>query len=257
MSQGLTPSQVLVNETVKKMRLGDLSGSLLAATRAIQEDKGNTHAWGVRAAVSNRLKNYDAAISDATEALKLEPKNVPALLERGYAQLNLSNYSAALEDIGAALKIEPMNALAYLYRGMVFEKLARFTEALTDYETAAKLDPSLRHFLEEAKDRILGRKKGAGGGRGLSVKRVAFWAVPVGLALLLILIGVWRRKGDVRESRSELVAGADTDGEATAALAEAQGSGPVGPGSLLGGTYRVTRELGRGGMGVVYEAMDE
>ncbi|MBI5882007.1 MAG: tetratricopeptide repeat protein [Elusimicrobia bacterium] len=194
LSQGLTPSQVLVNETVRMLRFGEMSGALLSATRAIQADRANARAWGARAAVSNRLKNHDAAISDATQALKLDPRNVPALLERGFAQLNMSNYSAALEDIGQALKIEPMNALAYLYRGMVFEKLARHTEALSDYETAAKLDPSLRNFWEEAKERILGKKPGNEAAKGMIAKRIGSWAVPVGLAFLLIVLGLWRRR---------------------------------------------------------------
>ncbi|MBI5210385.1 MAG: tetratricopeptide repeat protein, partial [Elusimicrobia bacterium] len=133
-AQPLTPSQTLVMVSLKKARLGDMSGALLEATRAIQADKANARAWTVRAGVSNRLKNHDAAISDATEALKLEPKSVPALLERGFAQYSLANYSSALSDIGEALKLEPLNALAYLYRGMVFEKMARVTEALSDYE---------------------------------------------------------------------------------------------------------------------------
>ncbi|MBI5210431.1 MAG: tetratricopeptide repeat protein, partial [Elusimicrobia bacterium] len=133
-AQPLTPSQALVMSSLNKARVGDVSGALLDSTRAIQADKANARAWTVRAGISNRLKNHDAAISDATEALKLEPKSVPALLERGFAQYGLANYSSALSDIGEALKLEPLNALAYLYRGMVFEKMARVTEALSDYE---------------------------------------------------------------------------------------------------------------------------
>ncbi|MBI5623941.1 MAG: tetratricopeptide repeat protein [Elusimicrobia bacterium] len=195
MSQGLTGSQVLVREARKKLRLGDLSGAFLEAARALQADARNPAAWTTRAAVSNKLKNFDAAIGDATEALKLEPKNVPAMLERGYAQYNMGNLTAALEDIGSAIKIEPMNALAYLYRGMIFEKMTRYTEALADYETAARLDPTLRQFWEDAKTRLLGGGKGKGKtgpgarrpGRGL------FWLIPSGLSLLILVIFIRRR----------------------------------------------------------------
>ncbi|MBI4677771.1 MAG: tetratricopeptide repeat protein [Elusimicrobia bacterium] len=194
MSQGLNPSQVLARSADKKLRLGDLSGAFLEATRAVQADRGNPAAWTLRASVSNKLKKYDAAISDATEALRIEPKNVPALLERGLAQYNLANYPAALEDIGQALRIEPMNALAYLYRGMVFEKLSRYTEALSDYEMAAKLDPTLRQFWEDAKARLLGKKTGAGGAKARPARRVALRAAFAGIAVLLVLAWLWSRR---------------------------------------------------------------
>ncbi|MBI5209077.1 MAG: protein kinase [Elusimicrobia bacterium] len=242
MSQGLTGSQVLVQSAAKKLRLGDASGAFLEATRAIQADRRNAQAWTVRAGVSNRLKNHDAAIADATEALKVDPKNVPALLERGFAQYSLSNYSSALADIGSALALDPMNALGYLYRGMIFEKMARYKEALADYETAARLDPSLRHFWEEAKKRLQGQG-GKGGGPGLaSAKRAALWGGPAA-ALVLVLAGVWRK-------RSRQAAGTPPGSE------QAEPAPALEPERLLDGTYRVERELGRGGMGVVYAGTD-
>jgi tetratricopeptide (TPR) repeat protein len=212
LSQGLSASQVHLREADKKLRLGDLSGAFLEATRAVKADARNAGAWLSRAAVSNRLKNHDAAISDATEALKLEPKNVPALLERGYAQYNLGNLSAALEDIGSAIKIEPMNALAYLYRGMVFEKMMRYTEALADYETAAKLDPTLRQFWEDAKARLLGRKakaaKASGrSGRGCLIR----WSVWGGLALLFLFSAIRMARKRLREQADAAREGADDE----------------------------------------------
>lgn len=200
-AQNLTPSEALVQEALRWGHIGDLKGARQAATRAIEADKTNPKAWGLRAALSNRMRDYTAAESDATEALKLNPRLVPALLERAFARYNLGNYSAALEDIGRAIKIEPMNALAYLYRGMVLEKLSRFAEALSDYEKAGQLDPTLKYFWDEAKTRILGIKPG---GKGSVAKQVGLRAgVAGGVMLLALAAYYWRRKRKAQLARAE------------------------------------------------------
>ncbi|MCC6996638.1 MAG: serine/threonine protein kinase [Deltaproteobacteria bacterium] len=62
------------------------------------------------------------------------------------------------------------------------------------------------------------------------------------------------RRGGVTPSE-ELAYGATLDPAATP-RSDAEGEGPVAPGAMLGGRYRVRAMLGAGGMGAVYEAHD-
>jgi Tfp pilus assembly protein PilF/predicted Ser/Thr protein kinase len=256
-----SPGGALLQSAMEKFRVGDLNGAMLDATRALQMDKTDLRARTIRASVANRQKNFEGAVWEAGEILKLDPKSVPARLEKAMAEFGLLQYAAALGDAQAALKLDPSNALALVYLGMILEKMNRKEESLGAYEKAASLDPSMGRLLEDARSRMLDEPAG----RGWDWRKVLRWAGPIVLALALVIVGAWWRTS----GSGSPAAGAGGDAAVpastvpgatvlqTSAATLAQGSGPVGPGSLLGGTYRVTRELGRGGMGVVYEAMDE
>ncbi len=244
---GPTSALLLLESARRKFKLGDVSGALLEVTRALAADKSNPRAWALRAAISNRLGNHDAAVKDATEALRLDPKNVGALVERGYARYNLGQYPAALEDLGAAITLEPTNALAHLYRAMVLEKLQRFTEAIVDYEAAVRLDPALKPLLDEARARMGFGGPGSGGRGGAPLPP---WAVVGALGALLLW---WLNRPAARTSAS--VAAPEPEPSPREEFPAPLAAG-FSPGSVLGGNFRVEGELGSGGMGIVYLALD-
>lgn len=227
----------------RKLEIGDFQGALLDATRAADARPSEPAAWVLRARISNRLKNPAGALADADKALALAPNDAGALRERAYALYELGRHEEAYTAADRAVGLEPANATGYLYRAMIEEKLNRKQEAMTDFEKAAVLDPALRPLAEEAARRMGFTLKPAA---PAASTRQALWtvrllAVPVAAGLILLgLNALWRRA---------------TRGPAPAPEAAAP-PGTLPAGVVLGGNFRVERELGRGGMGVVYEATD-
>ncbi len=239
-------SQSLAESARGKLRMGDPTGALLDVTRAVAADKTNVRALALSAAISNRLKNYEAAKISADEALRLKPEDADALLERGYAQVQLGNYQLGLADVEKALSVGGESGLGRFYRAMALEKLGRVAEAVADYKAAAVLDLVLKPLVDEALARLAGGSATAQSPRsrlpGLSV------LVLLGLpAAAFILAGLRRvaRGGGITPPPA-----ASPDSQPPAS------SGTLAPGTMLAGTYRIERELARGGIGIVYQATD-
>jgi tetratricopeptide (TPR) repeat protein len=247
-----TPSQRLVIESSTKLKLNDKTGALMAATRAIESDPKNPDAWAARAEVSNKLGNYSAAVKDADQALALDPRDAKALRERSFANYNLGNYQRAYEDADNSVKLEPQNALGYLYRAMAREKLGDIPGALKDYQTAASIDPSLKPFFDDAMAR-------RGGGPTLArlgsrARSLGILAVASVLGLSLIAFAL-RKDTRGAKTAARWLSGFGAYRGTVSAPAKAR-SGTLPPGTILGGAFKIAGELGRGGMGIVYDAMD-
>ncbi len=228
-----------------KLRMRDYKGALFDLSRLLSRNPRDVRTLAMRARALNWGRNPQAAFHDAEEALKLQPDDPEALRERGYALLQLGQPAEALRDLNRAIRLDPKSALGYLYRAMALDRLDQHEAALRDYRRAAELDPGLRSFYDEA---------AGGAGRpaapaGHAPARLWFWGAAGLIALVFLAAGLlpaWRKSAGQTTARRETVP--QEPGPAAAQT--------LVPGAVLAGTYRVGRVLGRGGMGVVYEAQD-
>ncbi|MCX5795484.1 MAG: protein kinase [Elusimicrobia bacterium] len=245
----------LVEKALSKRELGDYTGALLALSQSLDADPNDPSAWTVRAEVDNQLKNYPAAVTDAGRALDLKPGALlaaRALRARIYAELESGQVQQALADAARAIELDPRNGLGFLYRAMAEERLGLADASARDLQSALSLDPSLRP-LAEALAGKLGLSATAPRAVRPSSKRLVRGGI-IALSLLLVLVGLMgtqRGRALTRRLTTRPRAAASAEGAPAASGPELQ------EGSLLGNNYRIVRELGRGGMGVVYEGFDQ
>lgn len=245
-------AQALIQSAVSKLEVGDMNGALFELSRALLLDKDNVRARVLRSHINNdwRNKNWVGALKDAEEALKLDPRSAAALFEKGYAELQLGKTADALRDVEEGLLIEPDNAMGRLYHAMILEKVGLIAKAVAEYKEAMRLDPALAPLVEDALGKLRGETAAAAAPAP---------AAPRGLpkrALVLGLIGLVAA-GMLLEGVKRLFAPA----QARTTLAPAAASVPVpsatpAVGAMLNESYRIDRELARGGLGVVYEGTD-
>ncbi len=233
-----------------RLLMGNLTGALLAVEKAVSANPLDPEAHTLKAKILNRMgRHRDAALS-AQAALRLDPGSLSAHRENAWALLNTKDYDAALAAADQMLRIDPNNAAAYAIKAFAYEQLGDRKRMLIALETAARLAPhKYRKYLERAlagerlfrpgeKDnwRLLEGAPYEAPRGGPSLVHIG--AILIGLAGLIIGLIMWRR------------------GSSVPPAAESPAAAAV-PGELIAGKYRMTRVIGKGGMGHIYEASDE
>ena len=233
---------------LRKQAVGDYTGALLDISQEIDAHPNDAAALTLRAELDIQLGNYVAGISDAGRALGLTPDSARALRARSYAEYETKLYKQALADAARAVELDPNSGLGYLYKAMA-EDMLGLPGAESDLRQALALDPTLKRLAGP-----LLRKFNLGSDAApFADARLKPWMVRggfVGMAMLLVFIGLMgTQKAKTLRAIRLTPRRAQTNAPAFAA--------ELAPGSVLGGGYRIVREIGRGGMGVVYEGMDE
>ncbi|MFA6003982.1 MAG: protein kinase [Elusimicrobiota bacterium] len=255
-------SAAVTAEAAAALGVKDYTHAYDLAGKAVELDARNAQAWNYKAIAENKLGRFDDAIHDASFALGLEPGNAAALQTRSWAFSKTQRYREALADANATLEKEPESSFSYYNRAFALAGLRDRDGAMASLQQAARWDRRFESSYEQARqapqdadlvylfDGV--EPRGAvpaagpdGGGRTRRFLRLTALSLSGGalmaLGLLQLVSPRWRRR-----------VGATLRSLAGGAPAAAGGE----PGEAFWSGYTVSREIGSGGMAVVYEAMD-
>jgi serine/threonine-protein kinase len=276
-ASNVAQSAALTQETASKLAIKDYQSAYNLSSKAIELNEQNVLAWNYRAIADTRLQKFDDAVHDASFAVGLVPGNADALVTRSWAFAKQGKYKEALADANFTLEKYPQNGFAYQSRAYALAGMGDRDAALEAMKQAAQLNPMFRakyaRAEELSKDSDLmflfddapaanaaapaSAPASPGSQRNRFLRLFALCisgGLLVALGLLHIVSASWRDR--IQTTIRRVIGGAP---EAVAAEA------PVGGGvaDLAGGPsggfwtqYQVTRQIGTGGMGIVYEAKD-
>jgi tetratricopeptide (TPR) repeat protein/tRNA A-37 threonylcarbamoyl transferase component Bud32 len=266
-------SASITRDAAAALRVKDYPTAHDLASQAIVLNAANAQALNFRAIASNRMRRYSDAVTDASAALALAPGNAPALQTRSWAFAKQGNYQEALKDAEATLARDPANPFAYQNKALALAGLKDRAGALEALRRSAALDPRFQNRLERALQlpqeqdlTMLFDDESAAQTAAAAVapppqtgKRFARLAVLSAMGGILIALGIlhvvsasWREKVNMTIRR--VLAPSDAVGSEDSAAAATPL--PSSPGAAFWLQYELIKEIGLGGMGVVYEAMD-
>ncbi|MEK9145098.1 MAG: protein kinase, partial [Elusimicrobiota bacterium] len=245
-------SLALTREAASALAMGDSAGALSKAAAAAGLDPKNAQAFNLKAEAEVALSLSQEAVDDATRAIELAPESPAAFTTRAWAQGKLGLFDKALLDASMAVAFNPSDGAARFTRAFALSGLGRREEMLSELKMAAGLQPVFQESYEAAirlpadSDSMLlfarmDPSRGAGPAgtpvrerRKVSALGVVIATLVGGFLVAAGLLSVSGRKGRV----SPLAEDAEGGGEG------------------FWRRYARVRQIGSGGMGVVYEAFD-
>ena len=267
-------SASITKEAAAALHVKDYPTAHSLATQAIELNAGNAQALNFRAIASNRMHRYNDAVSDASAALALAPGNGAALQTRSWAFAKQGLFQEALKDAEDTLARDPANPYAYQNKAMALAGMKDRAGAIDALRRSAALDPRYQNRLERAlqlpQDQDLsmlfddesatpvtmGASAPPPAPAGKRFARLAVLSamggILIALAILHVVSASWREKVNMTIRR--VLAPSDAVGSDASAVAATPL--PSSPGGAFWLQYELIKEIGLGGMGVVYEAQD-
>ncbi|MBI4377165.1 MAG: tetratricopeptide repeat protein [Elusimicrobia bacterium] len=231
------PADSLAQAAAAKIASKDYWGALANAEEAIRLNPNSALAYYYRAAANNLLGRYEDAISDATRALMIDPADTAHRDVRAWAYNKLGRFRDAIADSQRSLQIDPRDAYAMANLGYSREKMGDLPGMLRELRRAASLSPQFQPALKDAAERhgmeTAASPSGPAPDPGRRARSFLLVVASSAIGGILISIGFLYLKTEESPSAAQ----------------------PKLP--LLASNYSVLRTLGLGGMGVVYEAMDQ
>jgi len=260
------------------MKLGDAQSALEIVNKALSQDPNNPSLLNLRSQTYGYLGRWEEALKDASAGLAITAaagKGEPLALLNSLAraQNRTRRYGDALATSERMLAADPRSAWAFANRAYARGGLGDKAAMMADIETAARLDPAFQRAAAEAAALTLPSdsdvlflfpgeggarpaKAPAPGGRGKSFGVVVGAGLVGGLLLALGLLSTVL--APLKDTVVSVFTKAKRTGPATTqAVATAQPASVAGnAGGLIRGQYEISRQIGQGGMGTVYEGTD-
>lgn len=241
-------SDALVADARRRLSLGDPSAAVGLLGKAVELNPRSAEALTLTAIALIRTKDYAGALAAAEAGLKLAPNNVPLLDAKANALNYLKDYRGALAAADLAISANPNDAMAHYNRAWALGGLEDREGAIASLRSAARLNPQFAPALASALE--LPREDDflylfSGEGREARPEPAA--SAPASGRRSWLLMG-----GGAAGIIAALMLGARRKRSAAPPPLSSVLKVP----KILDGKFEVGREIGSGGMGVVYEGRD-
>ena len=110
--------------------------------KALERDRDNPRAHGLRAELLRQLGREDEYVAELREALRVDPLYLPARLELGTALAQRGEKEEARKELESVLRQNPLHARAHFNYGTLLSELGRWQDARVHFARAVELDVS-------------------------------------------------------------------------------------------------------------------
>ena len=232
-------------------QMGNYRDALAGADRALKENPADFSADILAAQSYAGMGDYGSALKRVQAGLKTSPNNSKLLNLRSQLLSRQGHYHLGLAASDIVLEGNPQNAEGYYSRAMALAGLGDKKGVVESLKEAAKLDLKYQRLAEKAASlplnsdlRLLFNQTKEG--FNPIPKALGFhWGMILGLALLGLSGFVLLKRGN-----------SDSQMEAQSPLPDSEGRTVILSENRIAGQYQITRRIGSGGMGLVYEGTD-
>ncbi len=271
-----TASTIASNQKLEEARralaMGDFQAAIALAQRALELNPSNAAAHGFLSSVYARTGDYKRAISSANAGLALAPRDAALLNNKAFAENRSKLYRDALGTSNGAIEADARNPYSYANRAYAYGGLGDKSSMMSDINRAAGIDPRFEKAAADAAALQLpsnadilfmfpgenpDEPAAAAPARGKSFGLVVGAGILGGLLLALGLLSTVL--APLKDSVVSAFTKVTRHGPSVHALEEESTPEtlpePVAAG-VIRGQYEIIRQIGAGGMGMVYEGTD-
>ncbi|MEK7382626.1 MAG: protein kinase, partial [Elusimicrobiota bacterium] len=254
-------TEQFAREGENAMRLGDMAGAKAYADRGLAASPGDSYLLALRAAIRLHQREYDKALADARAGLEKDPKNQTLLRAKAFAENRLKRWRDAQASANRLLELDAKDAYGYAYRAHAYGGMGDRDAMMSDIRRAAQLDWRFADAARQAEALQLPSNADllflfpgeagptaaapAPGGRNrrfsLLLGVSALGGLLLAFGLLRTVLKIMRTGPSVRTAQAAVGSPVATSGS---------------PSGLIRGQYEISRQIGAGGMGMVFEGTD-
>jgi len=267
----LASSQKL-DEARRAMAMGDFQAAVALAQRALELNPNNAAAHNFLSSIYASRGDFKRAIGSASAGLALAPRDAALLNNKAFAENRSKLYRDALESSNHAIEADSRNPYSYANRAYAYGGLGDKASMLSDLERAQGIDG---RFAQAAADAaalqlpsnadilFLFPGEAPSGPAPAAPARSKSFGLVVAAGIIGGLLMAFGLLSTVLAPLKDSVVSAFTKAtrrgpslqELDVPSASAPAAAPIAPAAIRG-QYEIVRQIGAGGMGMVYEGTD-